>query len=370
MAASGPHLGVDTQRLLGSRAGVARYLASLLREWSGTELPFGRVTLFTPAGLPDDALPKGHPFEVRVVPGTSRRLWGQWQLPRAAADVDVDLLFCPAYVAPVSYPGRYAVVMHDALMEVLPEAFTRRALLRRRLFRRSAQRAFRVLAPSDASKRDLERAYGLDPARVFAIRLGVDDRFGRSSDEDEQRVRDRYGLGPRPVVLFVGKLSRRRNIPNLVRAVGELRSRGNSQHLLVLVGEDHLGLDLEGLGLGDALHVLGFVPDEDLPALYRAAETFVYPSNYEGFGLPVLEAMASGTPAVTVDSSSLAEVAGDAAVLLPRPGVEELADALERLASDAALREEYGARGRARAAEFRWSETARRTIEVLAEAAV
>jgi glycosyltransferase involved in cell wall biosynthesis len=354
---------------VGSRAGVARYLASLLREWAGAELPFGRVTLFTPEPLPVDVLPDGHGFEVSIVPGRSRRLWGQRQLPRTAAACRVDLLFCPAYVAPLSYPGRYAVVMHDALLEVLPGAFSRRALLRRRLYRRSAQRAARVLAPSLASKHDLERLYGLDPDRVDAIPLGVDERFGAAGEDDAARVREVYGLGDRPVILFVGKLSKRRNLPNLVRAVASLRS----DHVLALAGEDHVGLSLDEIGreagIGDRLRVLGFVPDDDLPALYRAAQVFVYPSDYEGFGIPVLEAMAAGTPAVTLDNSALAEVADGAALLLPNADVEELADALERLAASPELRAEYAARGHERAAAFTWAETARRTIDVLREAA-
>jgi glycosyltransferase involved in cell wall biosynthesis len=348
----GPHLGVDAQRLVGSRAGVARYLASLIREWASMELPFGRVTLFTPAELPADVV---HPFDVEIVRGPSLRLWGQWQLPRAARGA--DLLFCPAYVAPLRYRGRYAVVMHDALLEVLPGAFSRQALRRRGLYRRSADRASLVLAPSEASKRDLERVYGLEPGRVRAIQLGVDDRFRNAVEGD---VRARYGLGDQPLILFVGKLSRRRNLPNLVGAVAKLRS----DHVLVLAGEDHLGLGLEG----DRLRVLGFVPDDDLPALYRAAEIFVYPSDYEGFGIPVLEAMAAGTPVVTLENSALAEVAGDAAVLLPNAGVDELAAAFERLAADPALRADYAARGRERAARFTWTETARRTIDALREA--
>jgi len=363
----GPHLGVDTQRLVGSRAGVARYLASLLGEWAGADLPFGRVTLFTPEPLPADVLPPEHPFEIRVVPAGSRRLWGQWQLPRAARGV--DLLFCPAYVAPQAYAGRYAVVMHDALLEVLPGAFSRRALMRRGLYRRSARRAACVLAPSEASRRDLERVYGLDPARVEAIHLGVDDRFRRATEDDARRVRETYDLVERPVILFVGKLSKRRNLPNLVRSVAALRS----DHVLALAGEDHVGLALEEVGreagIGDRLRVLGFVPDADLPALYRAAEIFVYPSDYEGFGIPVLEAMAAGTPAITLDNSALAEVAGDAAVLLPSADVDVLARAFERLAADPALRADYSARGRERAAAFTWAETARRTIETLREAA-
>ncbi len=349
---------------------MARYLASLLREWARLEMPFGRVTLFAPATLPGDVLPERHPFEISVVPGPSHRLWGQWQLPRAARGV--DLLFCPAYVAPVAYSGRYAVVMHDALLEVLPAAFTRSARLRRGLYRRSAQRAGCVLAPSAASKRDLERVYGLDPARVHAIPLGVDERFRTATEDDAARVRERFGLGTRPFILFVGKFSKRRNLPNLVRAVAALRSRGSTDHLLVLAGEDHYGLRLEELGqaigMGDGLRVLGFVPDDDLPALYRAAEVFAYPSDYEGFGLPVLEAMAAGTPAVTLDNSALAEVAGDAAVLLGSAGVEELTDALERLAADPALRARYAERGRARAADFTWAETARQTLATLFDA--
>jgi len=340
---------------VGSRAGVARYLASLLREWAGMDVPFERVTLFTPAALPDDV---EHPFEVEIVRGPSVRLWGQWQLPRAARGV--DLLFCPAYVAPLRYRGRYAVVMHDALLEVLPHAFSKQALRRRGLYRRSAERASLVLAPSEASKRDLERVYDLEPGRVRAIHLGVDDRFRAVTEDDARRVRGQYGLGDRPVILFVGKLSKRRNLPNLVQAVSKLRS----DHVLVLAGEDHLGLGL----VGDRLRVLGFVPDEDLPALYRAAEIFVYPSDYEGFGIPVLEAMAAGTPVVTLDNSALAEVAGDAAVLLPDAGVDELAGAFERLAADPSLRADYAARGRERAGRFTWSETARRTIEALREA--
>src|SRR5581483_6279754 len=140
------------------------------------EVPFGRVTLFTPESLPADVLPPGQPFEVQIVPARSLKLWGQWHLPRAAAHV--DLLFCPAYVAPVAYRGRYAVVMHDALVEVQPAGFSRRSIVRRRLFRRSARRAALVLAPSAASQRDLERVYQLDPARVRAIHLGVEARFG------------------------------------------------------------------------------------------------------------------------------------------------------------------------------------------------
>lgn len=348
----GPHLGVDAQRLVGSRAGVARYLASLLREWGGMELPFDRVTLFTPAELPADV---EHPFDVRIVRGPSVRLWGQFQLPRAARDV--DLLFCPAYVAPLRYRGRYAVVMHDALLEVLPQAFRRQALRRRGLYKRSAERAALVLAPSESSKRDLERVYELDPERVRAIHLGVDDRFRTAAEGD---VRVRYGLGDGPLILFVGKLTKRRNLPNLVRAAAQL-----PDHLLVVVGEDHVGL---GLADDERLRVPGFVPDDDLPALYRAAEIFVYPSDYEGFGIPVLEAMAAGTPVVTLDNSSLAEVAGDAAVLLPNGGMDELAGAFRRLAADPALRADYAARGRERAAGFTWAETARRTIDALREA--
>jgi glycosyltransferase involved in cell wall biosynthesis len=365
-------LGVDAERLTGTRAGVWRYLSALLREWANCDLPFARVTLYTPLPLAGDALPAGHPYEISVVRARGPRpVWTHWALARAAREVDV--LFSPAYVAPITYRGKLVVTVHDALQEIMPATFPHRnSWVRGRLYRVSARRADCVLTDSESSRRDVERVYRLDPRRVRAIPLGV-DLPTRSSAADRRRVRERYSLGDRSIVLFVGKFSLRRNLPTLVEAFARLRVETDKDPALVLAGENHLGLPLErlgaDLGLGDRLRILGHVPDDDLAALYAAAELFVYPSDHEGFGLPVLEAMAAGTPVITLDNSSLREVSGDAAVLLPRATVDGLAESMRRVLSDPDLRRELAQRGRARAHGFRWGDTAHATMTALAAVA-
>jgi glycosyltransferase involved in cell wall biosynthesis len=366
-------LGVDVERLTGRRTGVARYLSALLREWARIELPFEHVTLYSPVPLPAKSLPERHPYVVRVpTPSRPPAAWTHWTLARAARGVDV--LFCPSYVLPLAFRGAAVVTIHDAIHEVMPETFSRRSLwTRRRLYRSSARRAEVVLTDSASSKRDIERVYGLQDDRVVAIPLGVDDSFRAVTKEDEERVRGRYGFGASELVLFVGKFSHRRNLPTLVRAFAELRRAHDADVLLVLAGDDHLGLGLqnlaETLGIGAGVRVLGHVPDEDLPALYATSTMLAYPSEYEGFGLPVAEAMAAGTAVITLDNSALREVAGDAALVLPEPTVDGLAQAMWRVLSDSDFREELVRRGKARAWRFSWSETAQRTMTTLTRVA-
>jgi len=369
---SGPTLAINAQRLLGPRAGVGRYLSELLRRWAAVDLPFTQVTLYAPATIPPDALPAEHPYRLAVVSGRgSAGAWEHVALPRAAACAGV--LFCPSYVVPLAWRGAAVVTIHDVMQEVVARTFPwySRAY-RARLYRLSARRASVVLTDSESSKRDIERIYGVPGSRVRAVALGVDPALAAATEDDERRVRERLGLEG-PLVLFVGKFSRRRNLPTLVRAFARVRQGGARDATLVLVGSDHLGLALdelgEELGLGTALCLPGHVADEDLPALYRAASVFAYPSDYEGFGLPPLEAMAAGTPVLALDNSSVAEVVGDAGVLLPAATEEGLARELERLLGDPALREHYAREGRERAKRFTWEATAEATLAALSEAA-
>lgn len=366
-------LAIDAERLTGPRTGVARYLSALLANWTNVEVPFERMTLYSPSRIPGDALPASHGFLLRAperrVP---KPVWAHWTLARAARHADV--LFCPSYVVPFAYRGRAVVTIHDTIHEVMPETFSRRSLLTRRpLYRLSARRAALVLTDSQSSKADIERAYRLPGNRIEAIPLGVDSVFRDVAEDDQRRVRERYDLAETPFVLFVGKFSRRRNLPTLVRAFAQLLRTNGTEAVLVLAGADHLHLGLQDLAdqlrIGERVRILGYVPDEDLPGLYAGAALLAYPSDYEGFGLPILEAMAAGTAVLTLDNSSLREVTGGEALLVDTATVQSLADGMARLLDDDSLRRELELRGAARSQCFSWAATAVQTMAALARVA-
>jgi glycosyltransferase involved in cell wall biosynthesis len=362
-------LGIDGHRLAGERSGVGRYIAELLREWARSDVPFAEVVVFVPAGVEADSLPPKHPFRVHEVAGTGGAAF-HWTLGRAAAR-DVDLLFCPSYAAPLAYRGPFVVTVHDALSALMPPHPGLRQRLRHRATRRSARKARHVITVSEASRRDVSRAYRVSLSDITAVPNGCGaEFFVPPTPALAEDVRARYSLTGVPFFLFVGKFARRRNLPTLVEAFADARSRVSTAHALVLAGENTFGEPVReaaaAVGLTDAVRLPGYVPEQDLHVLYHEADAFAYPSSYEGFGLPVLEAMAAGTPVLTARNSALVEVAGDAALLVDEPRRDLLADALAALLSDAPLRERLSGRGRQRARLYPWSRTAEETMAVLA----
>jgi glycosyltransferase involved in cell wall biosynthesis len=354
-------LGVDGHRLTSSRSGVGRYVAELLREWATVETPFDEIAVFVPPGLDASALPPRHPYRVETLSGTGGLAF-HWGLARAASGV--DLLFCPSYAAPLAYRGPFVVTVHDALSALLPPEPGIRQRLRHRATARSAKSARRVITVSEASRVDVAREYGVPLSRVTAVPNGCGaEFFVPPTPAQAEDVRRRYRLDQVPFCLFVGKFARRRNLPVLAEAFEEARSRANVPHVLMLVGENSTD---EPLSESERLRIPGYVPEHDLHVLYHEADAFVYPSSYEGFGLPVLEAMAAGTPVLTARNSALAEVAGDAALFVDDPTREQLAGALVTLLTDAALKERLSELGRQRARLFPWSRTAAETMDVLA----
>jgi glycosyltransferase involved in cell wall biosynthesis len=230
------------------------------------------------------------------------------------------------------------------------------------------RRADAIVTVSECSKRDLLQLYGTRESKITVIPEGVDERFHVDpGPEAVATIRQKYGLVD-PFILYVGTIEPRKNLITLLEAFKRLQVTGCNLKLVIAGRAGWLYQPffdrLKALGLGDTVRLLGYVPDVDLPALYRAAEVFVFPSLYEGFGLPPLEAMACGTPVVCSNASSLPEVVGDAGLLVPPDDVAGLAAAIGRVLTDPALRAELSARGRERAARFTWEEAARRTLEV------
>lgn len=283
----------------------------------------------------------------------------------------VDLLHVQ-YTAPPLAPCPVVATVHDLSFEHLPETFKRRSRVQLRLtVRATARRAAHVIAPSEHTRRDLVETYGLDPARVTAIPLAVSPRFRPVEDAGElKRVRRLYGIADE-YVLAVGSIQPRKNLARLVRAYSALRGARGRSNLpqLVLVGKKAwlYGETLravEAEGLGDSVVLTGYVSEGDLPALYSGALCFAYPSYFEGFGLPPLEAMSCGAPVLTGNLTSLPEVVGDAGLTVDPFDTEALADALARLIDDGALRSELRGRGLERARGFDWRDTARMTLQI------
>lgn len=228
-------------------------------------------------------------------------------------------------------------------------------------------RASRVIADSVATRQDLIKRLGLAPGKIVVVPLGVDHaRFQPSVPaEAAQNVETMLGIRP-PYILSLGTVEPRKNLRTLLQAYAKLET--NAPPLVIAGakgwGDTKLPDLVQSLGIGDRVKVLGYVPEETLPDLFSATQLFVYPSLYEGFGLPVLEAMACGAPVITSNVSSLPEVAGDAALLVDPESTDQLAGAIQRLIDDSGLRSELAQKGLARSASFTWEETARGTARV------
>lgn len=366
-------LGIDARRLVGQRTGVARYLSALLREWSACPQPFERMILYSPSALPEEVV-AGPSFERRVLPARGPTLvWENVKLAPAAREVDV--LFCPSNTVPLLYRGRCVVTIHDAIQELWAHTFPWWYRLRYGLhYRWSAHRADAVLTGSESSRTDLLALYKLSPGKVATVPLAAEPTFRRLEDRGAcSGMRDRLGLGDAPLVLFVGKLTGRRNVGALIAAFATLRADHRLPHRLVIVGPRSSAVEPGRLarehGVSDAVVYAEYVSDDDLALLYNAADLFVLPSSYEGFGLPNLEAMQSGVPVITGNNSSLKEVAGDGACLLDDLGPESLSRAMAKVLLDRELHDRLAERGLQRARGFSWARTAERTMQVLAEVA-
>lgn len=288
----------------------------------------------------------------------------------------VDVLHVQ-FTAPPFCPCPVVVSIHDLSFEHLPQTFNRRSRTQLRLtVRHSARRAARILALSEHTRRDIIETYGINEDHVKAIPLAAPDHFAPVHDTEElQRVRHNYGIDGE-YILSVGSIQPRKNLARLIKAYASLRGDGSVDKLpqLVLAGKcawlyDETLRALDNSGAKEAVVLTGYVPEGDLPALYSGALCFVYPSYFEGFGLPPLEAMKCGAPVIVGDRTSLPEVVGEAALMVDPFDVEAIGAAIKRVIKDSDLRKELSVKGQERANTFNWLETARRTLAVYKQVA-
>ncbi len=307
-------------------------------------------------------------FPTLEIPGPIRTLYPQWdlaarpKLPPSFDGFDVIHATNPASVPPVRRRQALVVTVHDLAFEHHPDLFpTSWRWLYRAGVRAAVKRAAAILVPTESTANDLLSRHDVAAERVHVTPLGASLP---TTPDDPGPVLDRLGV-TRPYVLSVGTQEPRKNLVRLLRAYRQVAP--DVPHALVLAGAegwntDELRLELDRPGAGTIVRA-GHVSDQDLDALYRGADAFAYLSLYEGFGLPVVEALARGVPSVVSNASSLPEVAGDAAVLVDPEDIGEIADALARVLTDPGVADDLRRRGRERAARFTWGAAARATLE-------
>ena len=294
-------------------------------------------------------------------------------MPLKLLGSQADLLHA-TYVAPPLCPKPFVLTVHDLGFEIHPEFFP--PLVRHRLsllMRHGVRRAANIIAVSEETKRTLIDYYDVEASRITVTPNGVEAPFFEPEDEGDVQIRTGYNLPP-DYILYVGKLQARKNIAQLLRAYALLRQSREDTPQLVLVGQrtwlaDEIYSVLDELKLHDAVCFTGHVPDEHLAAIYRGALVFVYPSLFEGFGIPLLEAMACGVPVACSNVSSLPEVVGDAALQFDPLDAEDIADKIAKIIDDSTLRSSLIARGHKRAAQFTWENTAQKTLQVFRDTA-
>jgi glycosyltransferase involved in cell wall biosynthesis len=319
------------------------------------------------------SLPSRHGSPVVRVPQARGIARLGWALARAASRARIDVLHVQ-YVAPLWYRGPLVVTVHDLGYLHVPESFPlglRVAL--RTLVPPSIKRAALIVAVSEFTRRDIVARYRIPPEKVVVTPEGADARFRPRSTEETVSVLARYGLQP-GFVFSLGRLNRRKNLERLLQAYARLRRDGLVDVPLVIGGKPDYGLEetlrrARSSGASSGVRFAGLISDEDLPVFYSGAACFVYPSLFEGFGLPALEAMACGTPVIASDRTAIPEVVGDAALSVNPESVDALAEAMRRVLTDRDLAMDLSRRGLARSRQFTWAEAARLTREAYREAA-
>lgn len=343
-------------------AGIHTYIAHLLQHLTRIDDGF-RFTLYTNARPSIDA--DIRPARWSTARPAARIAWEQVAQPLALRRDRPDLLHATAFVAPLLSTRPSVVTAYDLSFALFPELFRGPNQAYLRLFtRRSIRRARRTIAISQHTRSDVHRLYGVPLDRIDVAYPGIDPRFRPTPRDDVEAFRRRQNLSDR-FFLYLGTLEPRKNLSRLIEAIA--LSENKDWRLVLVGGKGWLYADLfervQALGLAEQVRFAGYAPAEDLPLWYNAATAFVYPSTYEGFGMPPLEAMACGAPVVASNAASLPEAVGDAGLLVDPADVAALAESMRRVWDDASLRAELSARGLRQAARFNWEKTAWATVQ-------
>ncbi len=385
-------IGIDAHNLEGNRTGVGRYLFNLLKVWAADDRGRAAGVKFIlyfkdeiPVDLPlrpaSSELQRGEQssgqatiFETRLLKTRSTAKFIHWDLCRAAKKDMVDILFCPGYVAPIFFRGKIALTLHDIIYEAHQEWFEWKSwadrILLKLISKISAKRADIIFTISEFSRGQIIKYYRVAPEKIVLTRLAADPSLSPGSPQTELDSIKKYKIKDK-FVFFVASIFERRHLPEVIDAFKKLN---RPDHQLLIGGRDHTDgkkVDIMSAAtnqqLGrDAIIRVDFIGDYDLKSLYSACAFFIWLSDYEGFGLPPLEAMACGAPLITSQGSSLDEVVGSAALTIKNNlDVEEIYQAMKRILADEDLRQDLIKKGKEQAAKFSWEKCAQETLDKL-----
>jgi glycosyltransferase involved in cell wall biosynthesis len=357
-------------------AGVSNYIEAVLKHLGKIDRK-NRYTVYTTRGIDQRALGLPSNFQVRPsrFPTINPRVripWEQMLAPALLKLNGAQVFHGPLNVAPMFCPVPSVITIHDLAFLSFPQTFRRvnRTYLTWAT-KVSAKRASRILAVSQATKDEIIRLLDIPAEKIIVTHDACEPRFTPQDPAVIEQFRVRAGL-PERFILFVSTLEPRKNVPTLLEAYARI-AKETDVPLIIGGGKgwlyDSIFAKAEELNLGDKVRFAGFIPGEDLPLWYAAATAFIMPSLYEGFGMPLLEAMACGTPVITTTSSSLPEVVGDAGITVPPTDAEAMGEAMLRVIRDRDLQADMRARGLVQATRFSWEKTAELTLQAYQDAA-
>lgn len=351
-------IGIDLRPITGRKAGIGTLVANIV---SGLSAIDGTAEYVGFISGGSEMPPQARGFEDAGINSKSW-LWHNTVARRLKRGI-VDVYMTTSAIVPSMVRGRCVLICCDLTPIIFPQFHTLKVRVANLFMKRAARNALKVITISNYSANDIARYLDVEPGKIVVAYPGVEEKFFDSVSEQELlRTGKKMGL-PEKFILFVGSFEPRKNLTCVFRAMKYMREKHGRKLELVVAGgtgwrNKPVYADLKNCGLEDSVHFLGYVEDDDLPALYRLADTFVFPSLYEGFGMPVLEAMACGTPVVASNAASIPEALGNAGIGFDPRNHEALASALLRLENNAELRSDMIKKGLAHARSFSWANCA------------
>ena len=376
-------IGIDSHYLEGKRTGVGRYLLNLLKLWNIISPSEVKFILYFKKEIPFDLKLK-EKFDLKLLKHGkfSNAFFIHWLLKKEAEKDKIDVLFCPGYIAPIFYNGNIALTIHDIIYETRPDLYKLNfadKILLKKVSKISSKKAKVIFVPSFFTKKELIKFYNINKEKILVTPLAVDDCFFSKKilEKKKSLIKKKYNIEGK-FILYIGTIFNRRHIPEIIKAFTLLKEKKESfKHSLqfLIVGENRTSpfIDIDKLinKVNETLHrraILryNFINSNDLFYLYHLAELFIYISEYEGFGLPLLEAMACKTPVITSPFASIPEVVGESAIFVKNPNnIKEISNAIYTGLTDKNLRENLIHKGIEQVRKFSWEKCAEKTLKAL-----